>query len=491
MINSIKNILSPGVLEWLRPKKLVEAIHNCCRLVAAPFERADALLNTDYDNYGVRGTGSCVSIPLSYIVKNALVADRGTSAQEVLAGTPQKHISYPFFVHGLPEGVVALGKSPDSEMGLLHKDFIPFKRGYLFSTNPTKLGVIDTKTGDSSISFYYVGGKKKPASQPQHTMIYKNTNDDIVTAAINSDLANSRGLAGVSGLAIHAAAGVSVIKQGTQVTKYPWKEGDRNYVCVDGLIYSCPEQFKIDTTNLNQSQLDGLPVTHDHINNTIMFPVNNSWQWFEASRMDQSVIDDNSIMSEYPELTQGVSIYDQLKAIMLERGIETIDISNGGKQDEDIRALYEHIPVSNHLHMIRHVDVSVMRVARDVDPLTVSVIYILYSNSGKHKAPSNKSAKFILNDINKTKGVLRIDKCIPRSRVDGNKVTVNWYGASINAHAHGPRILPTSKIYGIVLVSGGKNNADDVVYSCNEVKNEPFGPGLEVLVWAKREEELD
>ena len=494
MIDSIKNIFSPGVLEWVKPKKLVEALQNCCRLVGSPFNKMRAITNTEYSGIGTRDNGVCVSVKMSDICARSTIAGMCSIEKKIVAGETHKdNNGFSYFITELPEGLVAIGKSPDSTLGLLYSDFIPHGNGYLFRDNPVKYGTVSTISGDTEVSFYCVGSKLKAEPQPQFKPLYKGTCTREVIRAVRDRIGNSACLAGISGTAIHAAASVGVIQEAGPITRSSWVENNRNYICVGDSVYSCPDQFSIDNDKLMSDDLRGLPITSEHINRTIMFPVNSKWHWFEDNRMDQNIIT-RDVFKEYPELVNSVSLYDQLKSIMTRRGVVTVDISNCSKEDNDVEILYQSIPVCHSVHLVKHIDITPTVLNNSIEALTVDVIYILYANRGEYTVPVNGSAQFILNGVNETKGVMRISGCTPQSYTDGDLTSIHWHCASINAEIKGPRLLPTSKIYGIVLVhrtkSGGNYRPDDVVYSYSNIKNEPIGPGLEVLVWAEHKEEL-
>ena len=468
MLKLFRQTLSSGSLRWVRPRRLVEAVYNSCRIVAEKFNGRSGITNTTYDSTCIRPMYKVVSVSLSNVHKSTLVAGIDAVSESDTAGNDTN-----FFVIGLPKGVVAVGKAPDAEMGVLYKDFAAHGDGYIFKHNPEYFGVVDNRTGESAIHFCCVGGEASVKDQPQFKAIYNNTSSSLVINTVDAVTDSALCLAGVSNVPVNAAAGVSTIVGNIGVIRNEWREGDTNYIEVGGSIYQCPGKFRISVDSNIEGTSNGVPVTSDHINSTLVFPIRDSWYWVDNRRIGRELLPD-SLYEEYPELVKGSSVYNQLATLLLQRGIVTIDVTHSST---DNKTISKYTPLANSVHFVKHIDI-------DLTPSTntsessnnIDTLYILYCNGGDNRVMPAQSCNELLHNVSNGRGSIRVTSCVNTGSV--------LYAISTNSTCYGARITQSSKIYGIVAVIGGKTPSEDVVYSYKNVNNEPFGAGLEVIVTA-------
>lgn len=469
MLKLFRQTLSSGVLRWVRPRKLVEAVYNSCRIVAEKFNGSSGITNTTYDSTCIRPMYKIVSVPLGNIHKSTLVA-----GIDAVSGSDKAGNDTNFFVFGLPKGVVAVGKAPDAEMGVLYKDFVVHGDGYIFKSNPEHLGVVDNRTGEPTIHFCCVGGEASVKDQPQFKAIYNNTRSSLVINAVDAVTDSALCLAGVSNVPVNATAGVSTIVGNMREISTAWSEGDTNYIEVGGSIYQCPREFRISVDSSVEEVGNGVPVTTDHINSTLVFPIRDSWYWVDNRRIGCDLLP-NSLYEEYPELVKGASVYNQLATLLLQRGIVTIDITHSSSTDG--KTISKYIPLTNSVHFVKHIDIDLTPSANAAGISNkVDTLYILYCNGGDNRVMPAQSCNELLHNVAEGRGSIRVTSCVNTGSV--------LYAISTNSTCYGSRITQSSKIYGIVAVIGGKTPSEDVVYSYKNINNEPFGAGLEVIVTA-------
>lgn len=468
MIKSFNNILTLGSLRWLKPRKLIEAINNSCRLVAEVFRGHEAVENTTYDWIGVRRQATCVTVSRRDTVNTVVVADTGADIQGTKAGTQGDR--YKFFVRGLPEGLIAIGKSPDSILGLLYNDFIPYGDGYLFKSNPDKFGTVSVKSAEESIHFYCVGGVIRAKAQPQFRSLYMNTTKEIIARVVNHSINGSSQLAGIDNVSIHATAAVDTVMPGGKLETPSWTEGNKNYICIGSNLYSCPRDLNINTQSDNITT--GSPVSVSHIDSIIVFPVSGVWYWLGYKRMNTNLLPE-AVFHEYPEIIKEAPLEPQLRTIIKNRGIETLLVNDSFYSVDDIRILNKRIPITGSLHIVKHIDVSINAVT-DLDVNTVDTIYLLYSDTGTESIKPGKSARAIRVAVGGTTGCMRVTNCVNNEGV--------IYAISSNSSISGARPSVDSKIYGIVAVIGGNDEDQDIIYSYKTIDPVSFGPGLEVIL---------
>lgn len=471
MLNKLSGKLSNNLLKWLRPKKFIEAVHNSCLILADAFRGSLGILNSSYDRQAIRSAGTCVAVPMGNITTANVVAGLQDVTTDTIAGSSVG--IYKFFIVGLPVGLVAVGKSPDSALGVLYRDFIPHGNGYLFKESPDKFGTPSKKDGRVVVHFYCVGCHKKVAKQPQFRHLYNNTQRPEVVSAVYSNCSRALALSGVNGEAIHAAAGVEVLHS-TPSTVISWEEGNKKYIVTDTEICRCPSELDISDNMLSAHA--GHPITSKHLNSTIVFPVGGHWYWLDDHRVKQDAIP-NAVYDEYKELVKESPLLPQLRAILRSRGITTVDTTYAGLCGDDVTVISKCIPTPNTLHVVKHIDIDIRENSvAGLDKNAVDTLYILYGGGSEHRVTPGASAVELLRNTTDDRGVLRITSCI---RSDST-----IYAISSNSMTYGSRINTESKIYGIVAVISGNTPEEDVVYSYKNISNTSFGAGLEVIVTA-------
>lgn len=468
MIKSFNNILTLGSLQWLKPRKLIEAINNSCRLVAEVFRGREAVENTTYDWVGVRRQATCVTVHRKDIVNTVGVAGTESVMQGVKAGYEGDR--YKFFVRGLPEGLIAIGKAPDARLGLLYNDFIPYGAGYLFKSNPDTFGTVSVKSAEESIHFYCVGGVIRAKSQPQFRSLYMNTTKEIISRVVNHSINGASQLAGIDNVSIHATAAVDTVMTGDKLETPPWTEGNKNYICIGNNLYSCPRELNINAQLDNIST--GSPISVSHVDSTIVFPINGVWYWLGGDRINTNLIPE-AVFNEYPEIIKEAPLEPQLRTIIKNRGIETLIVNDSCYSVDDIRILNKRIPITGSLHIVKHIDVSI-NAATTLNVNNVDTLYLLYSDTGTESIKPGQSARAVRTAVGGAAGCMRITNCVNNNGI--------IYAISSNSSITGSRPSVDSKIYGIVAVIGGNDEDQDITYSYKNIDPVSFGPGLEVIL---------
>lgn len=479
MFNNFISTYSEALWDFLKPRALVESIHACLRVVSDSMRNAENLISSEYNPNGSASTGFSVEIPVSNIQPASGVAGIDGCDTSSVAGEPVDD-NYAYFVSGLPENMVMIGKSPDSSLSLLFTDFIPHGDGYLFRISPSKLGTISNKEGNVVISFYIVGGAVENRHQSQFRLIYDKTVNKSIYDAAKHSTTKALVCAGINNVPVKASAGITVVQNEGEIVK-SWKEGATSYSCTRSELLKCP-------STLSYDNIIGLPVeAGDTIEDSekqdlVVFPVDGKWYWLSNDYLyDISVI--AGLPDEYPDLDLPADV-ESLVAETKKRAIVTIDASYCKLFDTDLKVLSRYTPAVSSLHIVKILEVELSkdqnRITRGVSSSAVDSLYVFYTNSADIPRRSHcagaTSVEF-LNTHFKESGCWRITSCV-NVNADGRRV----YGITSNSDIFGNLPTATSKIYGIAAVIGGNNYEDDIIYSYCTVPPVLAGSGVEMAI---------
>ena len=484
MFNNFIFSYAETLWEFLRPTALVESIHACLRVVSDSLSGSEAVNNSAYNPNGTASIGYTVSIPLSNIVVASCVAGVDVCNPTDVAGVPERS-KYRYYVYGLPEDVLMLGKSPDSDMATVIESFIPHGPGYLFKESPSKYGTVSNQGGTVVISFYVVGGPVVNKHQPQFKLLYDRTSNRLVYEAVKHETTRALVCAGVSNAVIKASEGVSVAS-GDGVIKDVWQEGNMAYAVSGRDLLQCPA---VSTSNLEEGRqvTAGDTLESKTAENIIIFPADSLW--YVA---DRTFPYDCSALPETVKELYNVSdrdsfdlFFSKLKATMKSSGIATLDLSNYSLTTADYRLLATYIPEAGSIHLVKRIFTDLSSLALESSESSnegeteelADTLYVFYTNTSGIPDPAYSSVSSpisMLHALPAGSGCWRVTGCINT----GDMI----YGVSSNSTIFGVRPSPESKIYGISLVKGRNNYKQDVVYRYSSIPPVTVGSGVEVVV---------
>ena len=488
MFNKFIETYSANLWEFLKPRALVESIHACLRVLADKLSGGEAVNNTDYNPNGTASIGLTVSIPVTNIQPASAVAGVDTTNPTDIAGK-QEYPGYLFFVYGLPENMVMIGKAPDAKMAMLFTDFIPHGNGYLFKDLPTNYGTVSNQDGSTVISFYVVGGQVENKHQPQFRLLYDKTSSNMVYDSVKHNVTKSLMCAGVSNVAAKASAGIAVSETLSKIDKM-WKEGNTVYGVTDSSLLQCPAELA-DTLLAGTVINAGDDLSKERSDSILVFPVGKKWYFLDSKFPIYSSALPN-LSDEYPEVVSDTSfelLFNQLKALMKERHIGTITVPESVKfSGMDYDLLYRGVSYANSLHIVKRVYISLPYTSQVSSESSVSsgemisnedidTLYVFYTNSADIPTRvhcAGASSLELLKTHYNSSGCWRVTDCLN----SGNFL----YGLTSNSTIFGNKPEAVSKIYGIALVRGGNTYKEDVVYRYSSVPVMPVGTGVEAAI---------
>lgn len=479
MFNNFISTYSEALWDFLKPRALVESIHACLRVVADSMRNSENLISAEYNPNGSASTGFSVEIPTSNIQPASGVAGIDGRDSSSVAGEPVDG-NYAYFVSGLPENMVMIGKSPDSSLAILFADFIPHGDGYLFRTSPSKLGTISNKEGNVVISFYIVGGAVENRHQPQFRLIYDKTVNKSIYDAAKHSTTKALVCAGINNVPVKASAGITVAQNAGEVVR-SWKESVTSYSCTRSELLKCP-------STLSYDNVIGLPVeagdtTEDsEKQDLVVFPVDGKWYWLSNDHLyDISAI--TGLSGEYPDLELPADV-GALVAETKKRAIVTIDAGYCKLLETDLKVLSRYTPTVSSLHIVKTLEVDLSqdqnRITQGASSSAVDALYVFYANSAdvpNRRHCAGATPVEFLNTHFKESGCWRVTFCV-NVNDGGNKV----YGITSNSTIFGNLPTATSKIYGIAAVISGNNYEDDIIYSYCTVPPILAGSGVEMAI---------
>ena len=215
-----------GVREWLRPRKLVEAVYGCLRIVSESFWRGATLDSVSYVCNKKESTGT-VCIPLSKIHNYETIAGSNSAGGVVakVGGVVAGNTTDRWHINGLPSGIALLGKSADSvNCMLVGQDFVETDNGYTAFKNPAEFGVIKHPAlGEPTISFYYAGGEPSSADN-RFNISYPGVFNIFVKKIIDSIRLSAFGLGLADGKIAAIASGRNCVLEDSKLLRV-WSEG--------------------------------------------------------------------------------------------------------------------------------------------------------------------------------------------------------------------------------------------------------------------------
>lgn len=449
MFNDFIRTYSYGIWEFLKPRALVEGVHVCLRVLADSLSNAESVNNVAYNPNGNASIGLTTAVSVENIVENSEVA------------------GYAYFITGLPENVILIGKSPDSKnLGVLYEDFTPYKSGYLFKKDPGVYGTTSNQGGDVVVSFYIVGGPVDNKHQPQFKLLYDKTSNTSVYKSVKQAVTKGLLCNGISSSVVKTAAGITAAT-GSGVINRAWKEGDTVYSITDNDLLKCP-------VSLSTEPVAGLEVnagdTIETKQEIVIYRENDKW-YFVDDRYPST--DSDSDFS---------TLFSEKMESAKEENIVTINASYGDLSTGDYKLLSRYLPVSTSLHIVKRV---VVDLTDEEDKLTatsatladVNTFYVFYTNSfnipDRHHEIDASSAALLRTHYTNS-GCWRVTSC--------TKGNGHIYGVTANSTIFGNLPGPTSKIYGIAAVLGGNTYKSDVVYSYCNIEPVSVGSGIEAVI---------
>lgn len=237
MISSHNSLLSSGIVKWLHPKPLIDAINGCVRVTSSCFSGCDYLTAQEYKPHG-RAKEGHISIKLSNIKK----AYKYCAASDIVAGSEIKagECEHSLWrVYGLPRGLVLIGKSPDSLDCLLSGvDFFYSRGHHIFKVNPLTVGTLTTRYNEGIVNFFYLGGSPAVVDFPQFNFtkhsVQTSGSDRLVRMVKSGGVAVSGG----TGLLSSACTGRFTATEAGKLDRV-WEEGGCKIgVVSNSLIYA-------------------------------------------------------------------------------------------------------------------------------------------------------------------------------------------------------------------------------------------------------------
>ena len=387
----------------LKPKSVVSAVATLCKSAYKPLIYLRQLEKTG-SPVACGEDFKTVSIPLENII-------REDNRYRVL---------------GLPSGAVTIGKSPDGATALRYVDFSEVDSVYVFNSDPTNFGVVNTRNG-AHCSFCITRGASVTLGYQDLENVFHGSLSDTVNKHIHEYMASRNAVNGLGGVVLALAQGCTPASRDSEGF-IAWREGSDVYAEIDNapvLASGC------ELSDVRNSVQAGECITNTNTRFVVLPSNDLGISWVDEDNLHTV----SEIHEAFPKLV--TDTLDTVAATAKLYGHVTLDTTKSFEDPGSQKLIRAHLSYPSGMHLTQLVEANCVLTDEEFDRLDTVALICSNTDSMPSATDTQSYIGYILNhsvcgyavEMNRIQKVNNsfIYACTDESKAPINPLTAGTY----------------------------------------------------------------
>lgn len=334
-----------------------------------------------------------------------------------------------YIVKGLPSGAVTIGKSPDGNTAIKYVDFSETDSGYIFNSDPTNFGVVNTRNGNHC-SFCITRGAPVSLGYQDLDNAYCGSLSDVVNKHIREYKISKQATNGLSGTVLLLAQGCTPAPTDCEGF-HVWQEGSALYADINSTPVLATGYSAADAKKVVQA---GESIISPNINFVVLPPNDKCINWVDSDNLHTA----SELVKDFPKLV--TDTLESVESTTRLYGHITVNTSNSFEDPGAQRLIRAHLSYPSGMHLTQYIEVGCDATSEEFAQAD-TVALICSATADRSEIPSNQSyLGYILNcqvcgyavEMNK---IQKVGDSLIYSSTDNSNTAVNPLIAGTYIHS--------------------------------------------------------